>query len=165
MTCSSHTSEMPKFLAAHIAALREAEQLGWHLLVHGSRDSVAGQNQSKRKTSYANGQTNLGHKHKAPDHIHEATQPLVRMPHKRYHMPAVASSAGAWLLGLCPLSPPAMALTWSKLSNLFFIHLMATYLPFLMHWAFSTSENVPSPFLDTRRYSEYGGVNDAQLLI
>ena len=30
-------------------------------------------NQSKRKTSYANGQTNLGHKHKAPDHNHEAT--------------------------------------------------------------------------------------------
>ena len=25
-------------------------------------------NQSKRKTSYANGETNLGHKHKAPDH-------------------------------------------------------------------------------------------------
>ena len=25
-------------------------------------------NQSKRKTSNANGQTNLGHKHKAPDH-------------------------------------------------------------------------------------------------
>ena len=29
-------------------------------------------NQSKRKTSYANGQTNLGHKHKAPDHNHES---------------------------------------------------------------------------------------------
>ena len=28
-------------------------------------------NQSKRKTSYANGRlTNLGHKHKAPDHNH-----------------------------------------------------------------------------------------------
>ena len=38
-------------------------------------------NQSKRKTSYANGQTNLGHKHKAPDHNHEATQPMVDLPH------------------------------------------------------------------------------------
>ena len=28
-------------------------------------------NQSKRKTSYANGQTNLGHKYKAPDHNHD----------------------------------------------------------------------------------------------
>ena len=38
-------------------------------------------NQSKCKTSYANGQTNLGHKHKAPDHNHEATQPMVDLPH------------------------------------------------------------------------------------
>ena len=38
-------------------------------------------NQSKRKTSNANGQTNLGHKHKAPDHNHEATQPMVDLPH------------------------------------------------------------------------------------
>ena len=38
-------------------------------------------NQSKRKTSYANGQTNLGHKHKAPDHNHEAIQPKVDLPH------------------------------------------------------------------------------------
>ena len=37
--------------------------------------------QSKRKTSNANGQTNLGHKHKAPDHNHEATQPMVDLPH------------------------------------------------------------------------------------
>ena len=33
------------------------------------------------------------------------------------------------------------------------MHLIATYFPFLMHCAFSTSENVPSPFLATRRYS------------
>ena len=33
------------------------------------------------------------------------------------------------------------------------MHLMATYLPFLMHCAFRTSENVPSPFFATRRYS------------
>ena len=26
-------------------------------------------NQSKRKTSYANGQTNLGHKHQAPEEV------------------------------------------------------------------------------------------------
>ena len=38
-------------------------------------------NQSKRKTSNANGQTNLGHKHKAPDHNHEATQQMVDLPH------------------------------------------------------------------------------------
>ena len=44
----------------------------------------ASQHQSinqKRKTSNANGQTNLGHKHKAPDHNHEATQPMVDLPH------------------------------------------------------------------------------------
>jgi hypothetical protein len=33
------------------------------------------------------------------------------------------------------------------------MHLIATYLPFLMHCAFSTSEKVPSPFFATRRYS------------
>ena len=43
--------------------------------------SAYGLNQSKRKTSNANGQTNLGHKHKAPDHNHEATQPMVDLPH------------------------------------------------------------------------------------
>ena len=37
-------------------------------------------NQSKCKTSYANGQTYLGHKHKASDHNHEATQPMVNLP-------------------------------------------------------------------------------------
>ena len=42
---------------------------------------VLGMVQSKRKTSNANGQTNLGHKHKAPDHNHEATQPMVDLPH------------------------------------------------------------------------------------
>ena len=40
-------------------------------------------NQSKRKTSNANGQTNLGHKHKAPDHNHEATQPMVPIPKEK----------------------------------------------------------------------------------
>ena len=45
----------------------------------GAADSSI--NQSKRKTSNANGQTNLGHKHKAPDHNHEATQPMVDLPH------------------------------------------------------------------------------------
>ena len=44
-------------------------------------------------------------------------------------------------------------LTWSRESKWFFMHLIATYFPFLMHCAFSTSENVPSPFLATRRYS------------
>ena len=44
-------------------------------------DDVRSINQSKRKTSNANGQTNLGHKHKAPDHNHEATQPMVDLPH------------------------------------------------------------------------------------
>lgn len=36
------------------------------------------------------------------------------------------------------------------------MHLIATYFPFLMHCALSTSENVPSPFLATRRYSAGG---------
>jgi hypothetical protein len=33
------------------------------------------------------------------------------------------------------------------------MHLMATYLPVLMDWALRTSENVPSPFLLIKRYS------------
>ena len=33
------------------------------------------------------------------------------------------------------------------------MHLMATYLFVLVDWAFSTSENVPSPFLLISRYS------------
>ena len=44
--------------------------------------------------------------------------------------------------------------TWSKESKWFFMHLIATYFPFLMHCAFRTSLNVPSPFFATRRYSE-----------
>jgi len=39
-------------------------------------------------------------------------------------------------------------------SKWFFIHLMATYLPVLMLWAFNTSEKVPSPFLEIKRYSK-----------
>ena len=67
-------------------------------LQHDYLAAVAGMfncsiNQSKRMTSYANGQTNLktktnknlrcgnlNHKHKAPDHNHEATQPMVDLP-------------------------------------------------------------------------------------
>ena len=37
--------------------------------------------QSKRKTSYVEGQTHQDHQHKAPDNIHEATQPMVDVPH------------------------------------------------------------------------------------
>ena len=37
------------------------------------------------------------------------------------------------------------------------MHLMATYLPFLMHCALSTSEKVPSPFLPISRYSGNAG--------
>ena len=37
-------------------------------------------NQLKCKTIYANGQTNPGHEHKAPDHSQEATQPMVDLP-------------------------------------------------------------------------------------
>lgn len=48
-------------------------------------------------------------------------------------------------------------LTWSKLSKLLFMYLMATYLPFFMHCALSTSEKVPSPFLATSRYSAEQG--------
>ena len=33
------------------------------------------------------------------------------------------------------------------------MHLMATYLPVLIDCAFSTSENVPSPFLEINLYS------------
>lgn len=42
--------------------------------------------------------------------------------------------------------------TWSMLSNLFFIHLIAWYRPSFTFWAFNTSEKVPSPFFATRRY-------------
>lgn len=42
--------------------------------------------------------------------------------------------------------------TCSRESKCFFMHLMATYLPSFTLCAFSTSEKVPSPFLDTRRY-------------
>ena len=38
----------------------------------------------KTQDRYGNGQTNLGHKHKAPDHNHEATQPMVNLPHTSY---------------------------------------------------------------------------------
>eukprot|EP00982_Pelagococcus_subviridis_P005225 29565-Pelagococcus_subviridis.AAC.5 len=47
--------------------------------------------------------------------------------------------------------------TWSNESKWFFMHLIATYFPFLMHCALSTSEKVPSPFFATRRYSERAG--------
>ena len=47
--------------------------------------------------------------------------------------------------------------TCSRLSKWFFMHLMATYLPFLMHCALRTSENVPSPFLPMSRYSDKAG--------
>lgn len=43
--------------------------------------------------------------------------------------------------------------TWSRESKWFFMHFMATYLPFFMHCAFKTSEKVPSPFFATSRYS------------
>ena len=34
------------------------------------------------------------------------------------------------------------------------MHLMATYLLFLIDYAYKTSEKVPSPFLEIRRYSK-----------
>ena len=43
--------------------------------------------------------------------------------------------------------------TCSMLSKWFFMHLIARHFPFLMDCAFSTSENVPSPFLAINRYS------------
>ena len=58
--------------------------------------------------------------------------------------------------------------TWSMLWKWFFMHLIATYCPFFTDCAlqivnvqitsakrvtFNTSENVPSPFLEMRRYS------------
>jgi hypothetical protein len=33
------------------------------------------------------------------------------------------------------------------------MHLIATYLPVFILWAFRTSENVPSPFFEIKRYS------------
>jgi hypothetical protein len=39
-------------------------------------------------------------------------------------------------------------------SKWFFMHLMATCLPVLIDCALNTSENVPSPFFDIRRYSK-----------
>ena len=56
------------------------ESAPW-IRLHSDYDQHNQSNQSKRKTSNANGQTNLGHKHKAPDHNHEATQPMVDLPH------------------------------------------------------------------------------------
>ena len=50
------------------------------------------------------------------------------------------------------ISPDFRWCTWSMLSNLFFIHLIAWYLPSLTFCALRTSENVPSPFFATRRY-------------
>ena len=44
-------------------------------------------------------------------------------------------------------------LTFSMLKKLAFIHLMATCLLFLIDYACKTSEKVPSPFLDIKRYS------------
>ena len=41
------------------------------------------------------------------------------------------------------------------------MHLMATYLPFLMHCALRTSEKVPSPFLPMSRYSDKAGARVA----
>lgn len=38
-------------------------------------------------------------------------------------------------------------------SKWLFMHLIATYLPVLIDCAFRTSENVPSPFFEIRRYS------------
>ena len=46
-----------------------------------------------------------------------------------------------------------ISLACSSESKWFFMHLMATYFPFLMHWALRTSEKVPSPFFATNRYS------------
>lgn len=43
------------------------------------------------------------------------------------------------------------------------MHLMATYLPVLIDYAFKTSENVPSPFLLIKRYSTYENLNLASL--
>ena len=47
-------------------------------------------NQSKRKTSYAIGQTNLGHKHTAPDHSEETTQPMVDLPTHQLRLDATS---------------------------------------------------------------------------
>jgi hypothetical protein len=52
--------------------------------------------------------------------------------------------------------------TCSRLSKWFFMHLIATYLPFLMHCAFRTSEKVPSPFLPMSRYSGKAGARVAE---
>lgn len=56
-------------------------------------------------------------------------------------------------LSICRGSGSAVVVTCSMLSKLFFMHFMATYLLVLIHWAFSTSEKVPSPFLANIRYS------------
>ena len=49
----------------------------------------------EHKTSYANGQTNPGRKHKAPDHNHEATQPMVDLPTHKLRLDATACTQGA----------------------------------------------------------------------
>jgi hypothetical protein len=40
-------------------------------------------------------------------------------------------------------------------SKWFFMHLIATYLPVFIDWAFRTSLKVPSPFLLINRYSKF----------
>ena len=52
--------------------------------------------------------------------------------------------------------------TWSMLSKWFRIHLIAWYEPRFTFWALSTSEKVPSPFLDTSLYLRMG-VTSSQL--
>ena len=44
--------------------------------------------------------------------------------------------------------------TCSIESKWFFMHLIATYFPVLIDWAFRTSENVPSPFFEINLYSK-----------
>jgi hypothetical protein len=53
----------------------------------------------------------------------------------------------------CKASRGGQRRAWSREPKWFFMHLIATYLLFLMHCALSTSLKVPSPFLATRRYS------------
>ena len=48
---------------------------------HLTKDMQILINQSRRKTSYANAQTDLGQKHKARDDNHKATQLVVDLPH------------------------------------------------------------------------------------
>ena len=76
---------------------------------------------SVRKMSFANGEPNPGHKHKAPDHNHGSTQPLVDLPTHKLRLDAAVAIGDARRQDLPPalLSQlPCLALKQPLLNDL-----------------------------------------------